>query len=457
MSIIHKQNKPKRVGILIAGLLGNNGSTLWCLHKLCSEKPILGSIIESADLPLRFESSRINLSTKLKSVNLISKLSDIIVIDGWDAYDNVCLKDALEKNKIVPKKTLQHLLRSNPEELTQPIKKGIIYPEFIGLGLQPHSVGNTKQNIQRIRRDIDAFATLHSLDYVIVMYSGCTERKANNSTCQEDFDCLIDFDCRESKHHKGEISPSQIYALAAATSKITAGFINCAAQDTLIPCIQKIFQDRNRYAIGNDLQTGQTRLKSALLGTFLGCGIPVETIMNTNHLGNSDGFNLQNMETNRSKTQSKCAMVSSAMASCPTLYQQNYEINQLVQISYMPGVGDNKRAMDEYIMELPFDHKLDIFINSINPDTSLAMGVMVDLILSLSVIQSTSILHFDEEYPITNNQANALVACLVKNPQTNINRFSFHENRDVLTGFLLEACYEAPETSRHKLMFQNKR
>jgi myo-inositol-1-phosphate synthase len=460
MSTFRVGEQPKRVGVLIVGLAGNNGSSLWALHKL-NPKRVFGSLLSCSNVQTA-AGENVNLCDLMQEKNMLSTLGNVIAIEGWDAVDTSLLQ-ALRANKVVDEKSILELLDKYPREMQRPIPKGIVYPAFIGLPVAEHTEGSVAKDVVRISKDIEHFAKIHVLDFVIVMYSGSTERKAVNPDFADFQKILFAEDDDVKIATNSEVSASQVYAIATALTETNASFVNCAAQDTLVPFVKGLFKNYGRLCIGNDLSTGQTRLKSALLGTFLANGIPMETIVNFNTLGNNDGLNLMSMGTNRSKIQSKCAMVDGAMANAPTLYEeQKLDIDQLVSICYLKTAGDNKRAMDEYSMLLPFNQHLQMFITSICPDTSLALGVLVDLILSVTLMSTITVfreidildLMFDQL--ISSNKANALLACFVKHPQSKVARFLLHENRDILTGFVLEACGKVPETYRHRRLLTKK-
>lgn len=441
----------KRVGVLIAGLGGNNGSSLWALHAMLKQsmKPahanhpfMLGSLLSLGDVPAQEHETPLALHTLLSKTGFLANFKDIEVISGWEAY-SCSLAQSMRENGVIPAHDVRNLTEDFPDEAWNCIPRGIVYPEYIGLhNIREQSSGSMDGDILKIANDIDRFATKHCLDMVIVIYSGCTEKNQDLSD--------------------NRIAPSQIYAHGATRSLITTAFINAAAQDTLTPEILQAFDQKGRLALGNDLCTGQTRLKLALLGTFVPQGIPVQTIVNFNTLGNKDGLNLNCHATNASKISSKSSTCDRLTEFAPTLYKNNRreKIDQLVQIAYVPTIGDNKRAMDEYIFGVPFGKQLDMHINTVCPDTALAMGVLIDLILMCGILLDTrvSVAENDEQKQqqtrkITCEEANAICACLLKNPMSQRSKLYFNENRDVLTGFLLELCGKKPETTRHHRLF----
>jgi myo-inositol-1-phosphate synthase len=404
----------------------------------------------------------VNLSKILKEENLLSSLQEIVAISGWDTHPD-SIYNACVENKIIPTSLLESLKEKYPLDIHRPIELGIVYPSFIGLPVAIQTSGSFAQDIRKVTKDIDQFTMENKLDLVIVLYSGSTERKPPCVcawNCSNLFPTPTNPDFLEESLLGYQLSPSQVYALGTALAQGKTSFVNCAAQDTLCSSIQKVFKKRGRLAIGNDLQTGQTRLKSGLLGCLLGHGIPCTQSINLNYLGNRDGFNLANVETNLSKTTSKSSMMSGIQQQAPTLYQDtNRHMDSLVNIIYMPSVGDNKRGLDEYCFELPFQSSMQMFIQCTYADTALAMGVMTDLIIALSTLVRLIYVPSGQPdgdkigFPLSLNQANAILACLVKNPQTNLGRFTLHENQDVLTGLFLEVCGIAPETRRHDSIF----
>jgi myo-inositol-1-phosphate synthase len=60
---------------------------------------------------------------------------------------------------------------------------------------------------------------------------------------------------------------------------------------------------------GDDLKTGQTKMKSVLMDYLVGAGLKPESVVSYNHLGNNDGKNLSAPQTFRSKEISKRGVI----------------------------------------------------------------------------------------------------------------------------------------------------
>lgn len=433
--------------MLVVGLGGNNGSALWALHalrKLDIPQPVFGSVFMQADVPIG-NMQRQSVDELLICRNIPSRLEQFQVIAGWDACKNLSLREALIRNRVVPSATLAQLEKqeSLQDVLSHPIPIGIVDSDCIGLG--DEDIVDTvheddKVDIQLLVKDIDTFAEKHRLDFVVVVYSGSTETTAQYA----------------------QSTPSQIYALATARAKVQTCFINAAAQDTLVPRVKKEFEAAGRLFLGSDLATGETRLKSALLGTFLGQGMPCAAVVCQNHLGNRDGENLADEYTNASKITSKSSLARKLRAFAPTLYAEEKStppMEHICSIHYVQAVGDNKRAMDEFLFQLPFGHQLDMFVNSICPDTALALGVLTDLALLGWILHFTtwvSPFSESETQRFSIADANLIASSLLKNPHTADARVSFHENRDFLTEFLIRLTSHKSETRRLKNYFLSK-
>jgi len=61
----------------------------------------------------------------------------------------------------------------------------------------------------------------------------------------------------------------------------------------------ELSKTKNVFVAGDDLKTGQTKLKSVLVDYLVGAGLKPESIVSYNHLGNNDGKNLSAPHTFR--------------------------------------------------------------------------------------------------------------------------------------------------------------
>jgi myo-inositol-1-phosphate synthase len=77
----------------------------------------------------------------------------------------------------------------------------------------------------------------------------------------------------------------------------------------MVPGVLELAAERNVFMAGDDLKTGQTKLKSVLMDYLVGAGLKPESVVSYNHLGNNDGKNLSAPETFRSKEISKRGVI----------------------------------------------------------------------------------------------------------------------------------------------------
>lgn len=149
--------------------------------------------------------------------------------------------------------------------------------------------------------------------------------------------------CREDF---AEISPSTLFAVACILEGVS--YINGSPQNTLVPGVVELAEQRQVFVGGDDFKTGQTKFKSVLTDFLISAGIKPTSIVSYNHLGNNDGKNLSAPQQFRSKEISKSNVVDDMVRSNSILYGPGEHPDHCVVIKYVPAVGDSKRALDEY-------------------------------------------------------------------------------------------------------------
>lgn len=132
---------------------------------------------------------------------------------------------------------------------------------------------------------------------------------------------------------------------------------------------------------GDDFKSGQTKMKSALVDFLISAGIKLTSIASYNHLGNNDGKNLSSQRQFRSKEISKSNVVDDMVEANSVLYAPGEHPDHTVVIKYMPAVGDNKRALDEYYAEIFMGGHQTISIFNVCEDSLLASPLIIDLVL----------------------------------------------------------------------------
>lgn len=220
------------------------------------------------------------------------------------------------------------------------------------------------------------FKSANSLDKVIVQWTANTERYADilegvNDTSDNLMKAI------ESGHE--EVSPSTVFAVASILEN--APFINGSPQNTFVPGAIELAEKHGAFIGGDDFKSGQTKMKSALVDFMINAGIKLTSIASYNHLGNNDGMNLSSQKQFRSKEISKSNVVDDMVAANNVLYKDGEHPDHCVVIKYMPAVGDDKRALDEYYAEIFLDGHQTISLFNVCEDSLLASPLIIDLVL----------------------------------------------------------------------------
>lgn len=158
-------------------------------------------------------------------------------------------------------------------------------------------------------------------------------------------------------------------------------FINGSPQNTFVPGAIQLAEKHNAFIGGDDFKSGQTKMKSALVDFLINAGIKLTSIASYNHLGNNDGMNLSSHKQFRSKEISKSNVVDDMVAANSVLYKEGEHPDHTVVIKYMPAVGDDKRALDEYYAEIFCGGHQTISIFNVCEDSLLASPLIIDLVL----------------------------------------------------------------------------
>lgn len=168
---------------------------------------------------------------------------------------------------------------------------------------------------------------------------------------------------------------------AAATILEGCSYINGSPQNTLVPGVVELAIQHKVFVVGDDFKSGQTKFKTSFTDFLVGAGIKPKCIVSYNHLGNNDGKNLSSDAQFKSKEKSKSNCVDDILNSNKVLFPKEAEIDHTVVIKYVPGTGDSKKAIDEYISEIFLGGQHVISVYNVCEDSLLAAPIILDLIL----------------------------------------------------------------------------
>jgi len=353
------RTKPK-LGLMLIGWGGNNGSTTtasiiankmsmsWQTKNGPKHANYFGSLTQASTCRVGGHGPNCVDTFVPFSAMLPMVHPNDIVVGGWD-ISSMNLADSMRRSKVLDY-TLQEQLRPHMQHMV-PLPS-VYYPDFIAANQSERAdnviPGQDKQvHLEHIRKDIREFKKQHGLDKVVVLWTGNTERFASvQSGVNDTSDNLL----AAIAANEPEIAPSTIFAVASILEGCT--YINGSPQNTFVPGVIELAEQKDVMIGGDDFKSGQTKMKSVMVDFLVSAGIKPTAIVSYNHLGNNDGKNLSAPQTFRSKEISKSNVVDDMVLSNRILYKQHEHPDHVVVIKYVPTVADSKRAMDEYTSEI---------------------------------------------------------------------------------------------------------
>ncbi|KAH8671238.1 myo-inositol-phosphate synthase [Xylariales sp. PMI_506] len=382
--------KVPKVGMMLVGWGGNNGTTVtagimanrrglvWDTREGPRAANYYGSVIMGSTMKLGTDAETMaDVNIPFHDVLPMVHPNDL-VIGGWD-ISKMNLSDAMDRAAVL-EPTLKSLVK---KEMAQMVPlPSIYYPDFIAANQEDRAdnlIEGSKAclaHVEQIRSDIKEFKAKNSLDKIIVLWTANTERYADiipgvNDTAENLLKAI------EAGHE--EVSPSTVFAVACILEN--APFINGSPQNTFVPGAIELAERHGSFIGGDDFKSGQTKMKSALVDFLINAGIKLTSIASYNHLGNNDGKNLSSQKQFRSKEISKSNVVDDMVEANNVLYKKGEHPDHTVVIKYMPAVGDNKRALDEYYAEIFLGGHQTISIFNVCEDSLLASPLIIDLVV----------------------------------------------------------------------------
>ncbi|KAJ7052565.1 hypothetical protein C8F01DRAFT_570878 [Mycena amicta] len=449
-----------KTGLMMIGLGGNNGSTLcatilanrhniiWHTKGGIQQPNYIGSVLRASTVRIGTDSStgqdvHVPVSDVLPMVH-----PNDLVLGGWD-ISGATMDKAMERAQVLDY-DLQRQVAPYMALLGKPLPS-IYYPDFIAANQEARAdnliSGEDKQaHLEHIRADIRQFKQDNQLDRTVVFWTANTERYSDIIPGVND---TADNLLAAIKSSHSEVSPSTLFAVAA----ILEGepFVNGAPQNTFVPGVIELAERHQSFIGGDDLKSGQTKLKSVLAEFLVNAGIKPLSIASYNHLGNNDGHNLSAERQFKSKEISKSSVVDDMVNANRLLYKapaddikgsKGEHPDHIVVIKYVPAVGDSKRAIDEYYSEIFCGGRSTINIFNECEDSLLATPLILDLTILTELLtrvkyRSAEKKDFAPLYPVLSLLSYMLKAPLVK-PGTEVVN-SLNRQRNALEGFL-KAC-----------------
>ena len=340
------ERKVPKLGIMLVGLGGNNGSTFtagiianrrgitWQTKERDIKANYLGSLTQSSTVRLGSNSNGDPVYVPLKNLLPMVEPNDVVV-GGWDIC-SMPLGDAMKKAKVLDI-DLQRQVYDEMNQIT-PLPS-VYFPSFIAANQRDRAdhvlKGSKQEQMDQIRKDMRDFKAKHGCDKVIVLWTANTERFAEIQTGVNDTSANL---LAAIERDEQEISPSTVFAVACILEGVS--FINGSPQNTFVPGCLELADEKQVYIGGDDFKSGQTKMKSVLVDFLIGSGIKVKSIVSYNHLGNNDGKNLSQPDMFRSKEISKSNVVDDMVSANRLLYEEDEHPDHCVVIKYVPHVAD---------------------------------------------------------------------------------------------------------------------
>jgi myo-inositol-1-phosphate synthase len=240
----------------------------------------------------------------------------------------------------------------------------------------------TKFNlVEAVREDIRNFKNEHKCDRLVMIWCASTEKFVIPSAVHQDLESFI----KGLKQNDADIAPSMIYAYAALLEGVP--FANGAPALTVdFPALEKFARDKNIPICGKDFKTGQTLVKTVIAPMLKARMLGMDGWFSTNILGNRDGEVLDEPENFKTKEESKLGVLEYILQ--PSMYPELYgKAHHKVRIEYYPPRGDNKEGWDNIDIFGWLGRRMQIKINFLCSDSTLAAPLVLDLVLFMDLAQ----------------------------------------------------------------------
>lgn len=464
------ERRVPKTGLMLVGIGGNNGTTIsatvlanrhnitWHSKDGLQRPNYYGSLVRASTVRLGTDTSGKDVWVPFSSMLPMVHPNDL-VFGGWD-ISSMPLDGAMARAKVL-EYDLQRQVAPHMAEI-KPLPS-VYYPDFIASNQEERADNvipgtDKKAHVEHLRKDIRDFRAAHDLDQVVVVWTANTERYSEIVPgVNDNADNLL----RAIEQSHEEVSPSTIFAVACILEGVP--YINGAPQNTFVPGAIELAERHKAFIGGDDLKTGQTKVKSVLAEYLVNAGIKPLSIASYNHLGNNDGYNLSSQRQFRSKEISKSSVVDDCCEANHLLYQAGTNAPQgadgkrakgerpdhCIVIKYIPAVGDQKVAMDDYTSELCMGGRNRLYVTNLCEDSLLASPLLIDLaILAELMTRVTYRAPGDNEhkslYSVLSLLSYSLKAPIVKPGGDVVN--SLNRQRAAVTNFL-RACLSLPPES----------
>lgn len=215
--------RPHRVGTMLVGWGGNNGTTLtaallanrtglrWQTREGERRADWMGSLTQSSTLKLGQDADGRDVWVPLNAMVPMVDPDDLEV-DGWD-ISSLNLEDASRRNRVLDVEVQRALAAQLRELKPRPAAFNV---DFVAANQQERAdnvlTGSASEQLQRLRDDIRDFKQRKSLDMVVVVWTANTERFSEVRTGLNDTANNL---LAAIERGDPEVSSSTLYAVAS--------------------------------------------------------------------------------------------------------------------------------------------------------------------------------------------------------------------------------------------------
>jgi len=288
-------------------------------------------------------------------------------VSGWDV-DPQSVSASVRRNRIVSHELVAALQGPLSELVPRP---GVTLEEGTWR-CEGQVLTSTREAVDRIRRDIDAFRRTAGVERVVLVNAlptGPGVGKDPALASLSAFEAAIDAS-------NPALTPSMLYFYAACREG--CGHINFTPNVIEVDALHELAARTHIPFAGRDGKTGQTFLKTVLAPAFRARDLVVRGWFSTNILGNTDGLTLSDPKNCRTKIESKLAALEQILGY--PVVSDSGEPSHVVSIHYYPTRGDAKEAWDNIDLHGFLDTPMQLKVNFLCQDSVLAAPLVIDLV-----------------------------------------------------------------------------
>jgi len=365
-----------RLGILLVGLGAVSSTFIAGVEHVRrgTGKPF-GSVTQMATIRLGKRTE--NKSPLIRDFVPLAKL-DQLVFGAWDpiaddGYISACKAGVLDRyDQIEP---VADFLKS-----IKPMT-AVFDPSYVKRikGTNVKKAANKLLLAEEVREDIRTFKKRNKCDRIVIVWAASTEKFITASDIHRDIKSLE----KAMEANDDRISPSMVYAYAAIKEGVP--FANGAPALTVdFPAMVDLAIQEGVPVCGKDFKTGQTLVKTVIAPMLKARMLGVDGWFSTNILGNRDGEVLDEPENFKTKEESKLGALEYIFQ--PKMYPDLYgDIYHKVRINYYPPRGDAKEGWDNIDIYGWLGKRMQIKINFLCSDSTLAAPLVLDLALFMDL------------------------------------------------------------------------